>query len=74
MNSEQYAAAVAKLETASVEEAAAYVKALGLNPPDDAPGWYVIVDYPPGYNGEPRLVWTRTLYSVIEPDNEIRHD
>ena len=67
MNREQYAAAVAKLETASVEEAAEYVKSLGITPPDDEPGWYIIVDYPPNYGGEARLVWTRTLYKVIEP-------
>jgi hypothetical protein len=69
MKKTEYAAAVERLETASVEEAAEYVKALGLTPPDDTPGWYVIVDYPPGYNGEPRLVWTRTLYDVIEPED-----
>ncbi|THV41474.1 hypothetical protein [Glycomyces buryatensis] len=52
-----------------MEEAAEYVKSLGITPPDSEAGWYVIVDYPPGYNGEPRLVWTRTLYSVIEPED-----
>ncbi|GLZ78181.1 hypothetical protein Afil01_29880 [Actinorhabdospora filicis] len=62
-----YAEAVEFLQGASVSEVADYAAGLGLTPPDDEPGWRLILDYPPGHDEQERLVWTRTLYSVIEP-------
>ena len=75
LSRQKYLELVDRLQDASVSETAELAAQYGLRPPDDEPGWRLILDYPPD-NGEIRawlgereaLVWRRTIYSVVEAD------
>ena len=75
LSRKQYLELVERLQDASVSETAEYAAQYGLRPPDDEPGWRLILDYPPDgsatrpWLGEREaLVWRRTVYSVVEAD------
>lgn len=56
------------VETMDTREATDYVMHQGIQPPSDAPGWQIVLDYPPGHGGAERLVWTRSEFVVLEPE------
>lgn len=55
------------VESMDTAEATDYVLSHGLQAPSDAPGWRIVVDYPPGQGGAERLVWTRSESVIVEP-------
>lgn len=68
MDEEHYRQVLERVEAMSMEERDRYVReTLGNEPPDNKPGWHVIVDYPPEANGQERLVWKRSIHSVVQP-------